>query len=83
VHEGDIGLGVLCVTLAITTTRSRPIALGTPFYAPKRLLLLNNKQWSRHLPSSHKCTNVGLTRDFQTVGYVHVGNEVLIRAGAH
>jgi hypothetical protein len=26
---------------------------------------------------------VGLTRDFQTVGYVHVGNEVFIRAGAH
>jgi hypothetical protein len=25
---------------------------------------------------------VGLTRDFQTVGYVHVGNEVFIRAGA-
>jgi hypothetical protein len=26
---------------------------------------------------------VGLTRDFQTVGYVHVGNEVFIRADAH
>jgi hypothetical protein len=26
---------------------------------------------------------VGLTRDFQTVGYVHVGNEVFIRAGAY
>jgi hypothetical protein len=25
---------------------------------------------------------VGLPRDFQTVGYVHVGNEVFIRAGA-
>jgi hypothetical protein len=26
---------------------------------------------------------VGLTSDFQTVGYVHLGNEVFIRAGAH
>jgi hypothetical protein len=30
-----------------------------------------------------KDETVGLTRDFQTVGYVHVGNEVFIRAGAH
>jgi hypothetical protein len=26
---------------------------------------------------------VGLTRDFQTVGYVHVGSEIFIRAYAH
>jgi hypothetical protein len=26
---------------------------------------------------------VGLTRDLQTVGYVHVGSEIFIRAGAH
>jgi hypothetical protein len=28
-------------------------------------------------------TIVGRTRDFQNVGYVHVGSEVFIRAGAH
>jgi hypothetical protein len=28
-------------------------------------------------------TRVDLTRDFQTVGYVHVGSEIFIRAGAH
>jgi hypothetical protein len=30
-----------------------------------------------------KDRTVGLTRDFQTVGYVHVGSEVFIRADAH